>query len=178
MGEQTREKLIAKRIRDRVWAICEAVPPIKPEAAHWLDSDAGPSYCWECAIIARGMEFELGPLLHPKEWYFERGEWEERFFEGIDGGFDTESDHTETCELCRKTLSYILTDYGVESEIDYYREAPLIAVRDEDSYALDRLALNIWPGSSRQQILGVAMAVNQAWRLVRENIDRIRSEAA
>lgn len=162
---ETRNSLIADRINERLTAICEAVPPIQPGAAYWLDSDAGPSYCHGCAIIARGREFELGPLLQVPDWYC-RDDWQQAYFDGIDGGFDTHSDSTQACGICGKTLSYILTDDGVEQETNYYREAPLITVRDEDSYALDRLALNIWAGSPRTMLLGVAVAINQAWRLL------------
>lgn len=163
-----RAHLICERISKRLDVITRAVPPIKPEAAHWLNSDGGPSYCWECAIIARGREFELGPLIKINPWWHRRDEWEDSYFDGIDGGFDTQSDSTVACEICGNTLSYILTDDGVESEIEYYGEAPLITVRDEDSYALDRLALNIWSGAKRRLILGVAVAVNQAFRLVQK----------
>lgn len=165
-----REKLLCARITERLDVVEKAVPKIEPEAAHWLDSDSGPSYCWECAIVARGREFELGPLLTRPKW-FERDEWECAYFDGIDGGFDTESDSTIACEICGKTLSYILTDYGIESEIEYYREAPLIVVRDEDSYALDRLVLNVFEGSKRHMILGVAIAVNKAFRLIQSEED-------
>lgn len=170
-----REELIYERMSQRLSAIMEAVPPINPPAQYWLDSDAGPSYCWNCVIIARGREFELGPLLTRPEWY-ERDKWEDAYFEGIDGGFDTSSDSSAACDICRKTLSYILTDYGVEQEMDYFRECPLVELRDEDTYALDRLALNIWEGSSRKDILGAAIVVNQAYRLLRAHLEQARDE--
>lgn len=160
-----REELIYQRIEDRLAEICEAVPPIQPGAQYWLDSDCGPSYCRKCVIIARGREFELGRPLEDRLSYY-RTDLEDAFHEGIDGGFDTTGDSTSACELCGETLSYILTDEGVESEVEYYREAPLCELRDEDSYALDRLALNVWAGTKRHILLGVAMAVNQAWRLL------------
>lgn len=167
-----RKALIVRRMEERLAEVCAAVPPLDPPSAHWLDSDAGPDYCFDCAIIARGCEFELGPLIHVPAWY-QRNEWHDAFFEGIDGGFDTTSDSASACSICHRTLSYILTEGGVLSEIDYYREAPLVAVRDEDSYALDRLALNVWAGHPNKAIItGVAMAVNQAWRVVqRERAD-------
>lgn len=160
-----RAKLIYRRMDERLSFIMEQVPPIEPGAAYWLDSDAGPSYCRKCVVLARGREFELGPPL-VDEAFYHRDELQDAFYEGIDGGFDTTSDSTQACETCGKTLSYILTDEGVQQEVDYYREAPLIAVRDEDSYALERLALNIWEGAEPRMILGVAIAVNQAWRLL------------
>lgn len=170
-----RAQLLCDRIHDRLHVVCQAVPPIRPEAAYWLDSDAGPSYCHACVRVARGREFELGPLLAEPAWY-DRDEWCDAFFDGIDGGFDTTSDSTQYCEICRKTLSYILTDYGVEEEMSYFRENPLVIVRDEDSYALDRLTLNIYSGSSRHTILGVALAVNQAFRLVAQQIPEVQHD--
>lgn len=86
---------------------------------------------------------------------------------------DTTSDSAAACDICRCTLSYILTDYGVQDEIQYWRESQLVAVRDEDSYALDRLCLNVYERSPRAMLLGAAIAVNQAWRLVAR-----RAEAA
>jgi hypothetical protein len=160
-----RAALIVDRMEARLAAICEAYPPIRPGAQHWLDSDCGPSYCRKCVIAARGKEFELGPPLVDEPSYH-RGEWRDAFYDGIDGGYDTTSDSTAACDTCGETLSYILTEEGVDQEVDYYREAPLVALRDQDSYALDRLALNVWAGSSRHQILGVALAVNQGFRLL------------
>lgn len=162
---KTRAELIANRINERLQVIVKAVPPIKPGPMYWLDSDAGPSYCWDCAIKARGYEFEFGPPIENRPFY-QRTELEDAFYSGIDGGFDTTNDSTGMCETCGTTLSYILTEYGVEQEIDYYRRAPLIALRDEDTYALDRLALNVWAGSPKSMLVGVAIAINQAFRLL------------
>ncbi|WP_138921228.1 hypothetical protein [Novosphingobium pentaromativorans] len=168
-----RASLVLLRMEERLAAICAAVPPINPGLQYWLDSDAGPSYCRKCVIAARGREFELGPPLEDAPFY-RRTDLEDAFHDGIDGGFDTTSDSTSACETCGTTLSYILTDYGVEQEINYYREAPICALRDEDSYALDRLALNIWEGSPRHMILGALVAVNQAWRLLQQrHIDEV-----
>ncbi|MDE2597767.1 MAG: hypothetical protein KGL44_12915 [Sphingomonadales bacterium] len=161
-----RQKLIAERIRDRIWRICEIVPPIKPEPQFWLESDCGPSYCHSCAIKARADEFGLGvPLRDSNRWHCET-DLEEAFYDGIDGGRDLESDSTAACYSCGETLSYILTDYGVTEELGYYLESPLASVRAEDSYALDRLCLNIYEGSSRKILLEAAVVVNQAWQLV------------
>lgn len=164
-----RPTLVWRRAEERLAAILETVPPIEPGPQFWLDSDAGPSYCRPCAIIARGREFEFGPPLEDKPFY-RRTDVEDAFFGGIDGGFDTTSYSTAACAVCGKTLSYILTDEGVRQEIDYYRETPLCALRDEDSYALDRLALNLWEGAARDMILGVTVAVNQAWRLLSASV--------
>lgn len=161
----SRAELVYKRAAERLDAVLCTVPPIQPGAQYWLDSDCSPSYCRRCVVFARGEEFEFGPPLSDRPFYL-RTDLERLFYEGIDGGFDTESDSTSACELCRETLSYILTDYGVQSEFEYYRESPLCEVRDEDSYALDRLALNIWEGAEPGMILSLAVVVNQAWRLI------------
>lgn len=178
MGSDRRE-LIVRRLEARLEQIQRSVPPIKPGAAHWLVNDAGPSYCAVCVRKARAAEMGLvEPPTKPNKFTWNYTEEDERavelldeFEDGIDGGFDTHSDSTQACETCGCTLSYILTDYGVESEIDYYCEAPLCQVRDEDVYALDRLTLNIWAGSSSAQILGASIAVSQAWRLLEKPHD-------
>lgn len=161
----TRISAIVERLNSRLDAVIKAVPPIRPPSAYWLNSDGGPSYCYDCVKIARGKEFELGTLI-VDEPYFARDEWADAFHEGFDGGFDTTSDSSQACAICRCTLSYILSDYGVEEELSYWRESPLMTLRDEDTYALDRLTLNIGEWSPRAQILGAAMAVNQAYRLL------------
>lgn len=168
-----REELIVRRMEGRLAALYDVIPPLRPDAAYWLNSDGGPSYCSRCVRIARGKEFDLGAPLEEVP-YHRRDEWEDAFYEGIDGGFDTTSDSAQACEICGCTLSYILTDYGVEEEVGYYREAPLCELRDEDSYALNRLALNIWPGAPRHQILGVSMAVGQAYRLLTRSTSQRR----
>jgi hypothetical protein len=61
---------------------------------------------------ARGAEFDLGVPLTPHRWH--RTDLENAFWEGIGGTIDGNSDNTEACDTCGKTLSYILTDYGVE----------------------------------------------------------------
>lgn len=164
-----RKELLAERMRQRLWEIQKAVPPIDPPAVHWLNGDSCNSYCWECAVKARGEEFDLGVPLTPRRWH--RTDLEDAFYDGIDGGFDGESDTTEACDTCGRTLSYILTDYGVDEEIAYYLESPLTAVRDEDSYAIDRLALNVWHGSKTPQLLGACAVINQAWRIVTQTKD-------
>jgi hypothetical protein len=160
-----RGNLIVKRMTERLCAIYAAVPPIDPPASYWLDSDAGPSYCKKCVKIARGKEFDLGaPIVDEVSYNWD--DWVGAFYDGIDGGFDTHSDSTQACEICGCTLSYILSDYGVDEEIEYYLESPIVELRPEDSYALDRLTLNIWGGGSRKKIVGAAAIVNRAWRLL------------
>jgi hypothetical protein len=110
------------------------VPPIKPDYVHWLESDCGTSYCGDCGEGARGAEFDLGVPLTPHRWH--RTDLENAFWEGIGGTIDGNSDNTEACDTCGKTLSYILTDYGVEQELDHYRAHPLTNVRGEDPMLL------------------------------------------
>jgi hypothetical protein len=167
--KHSRAELVVKRLNSRLAEVLEAVPPLNPGPCYWLHEDASESFCRKHVIQARGREFELGPPLRDVDW-FRRDDWECAFWEGIGASEDSESDHTEACARCGETLSYVLTDGGMRSEIDYYLEAPLVAVSDENSYALDRLALNIWEGSPRSDILGVAVAVNQAWRIVKATI--------
>lgn len=162
-----RARLVVQRMTARLDEIMTAIPPIKPGAAYWLDSDCFPSYCRECVQIARGNEFCLGRPISEERAHW-RDEWQDAFWEGIDGGFDTTSDSTAACEICGCTLSYILTDEGVRTEVDYYREEPLAVLRDEDSYALDRLTLNVYEGSLRRMVLDVAIIVGQAWRLLKQ----------
>lgn len=163
-----RKAMIVERMEARLAEICKAVPPIDPPAQYWLRSDNCCEYCWPCAVKARADEFGLGMPIYDQHYRWHRTDLEDAFYDGIDGGFDCNDDHTVCCETCRRTLSYILTDYGVDEEIGYYRDQPIAVVRDEDSYALDRLALNIWPGDKAARILGVCIAVNQAWRLIRK----------
>lgn len=160
----SRAEAIAERTRSRANEICKAIPPIKPGPQYWLESDAGPNYCRKCVRIARGWEFELGPLLVEPKWY-DRDEWMDAFMEGIDGGRDLESDSASSCDICGATLQYILTDYGADEEARYFLEAPLVEIRDEDSYALDRLTLNVWHGMNRKRLLMISAAVGQAYRL-------------
>lgn len=160
-----RAKLIVDRTETRLEAILQAVPPLDPDNQHWLESDCSESYCRRCIKIARGAEFDLGAPIVETPWY-NRDAWLEAFYEGISTGEDMNEDSPASCAICFQTLYYILTDYGVECEIEHFREALLTSVDDEVSYSLDRMMLNIYDGSPRNQILGVAIAVNRAWRLI------------
>lgn len=176
-----RSELIYRRINERIVSICEAVPPIQPGLTYWLESDATESYCRKHAIEAREKEFGLGPLLEDKPFY-RRTELEDAFFLGIGASDGGESDHPEACARCGETLSYCLTDYGMRSEIDYFLEAPLAELNGEVSYGLDRLTACIWPGANRADLLGVDVAVNQAWRLLptrtHGNIDTVSNQGS
>lgn len=164
---QDRAALILERLKERFAAVCAAVPPLDPESCYWLEDDATESYCRVHAIEARAREFGLGPPLDDRKWYH-RTELEDAFFAGIGAnhGGGGESDHTEACSVCGRTLVYSLTDYGLRDEITYWLENPIAVLRDEDVYALDRMEAHVWAGCGRDILLGVAAAVNQAWRLV------------
>lgn len=160
-----RATLIAERTSARAAEICAAIPPIKPGPQYWLTSDAGPDYCRPCVIVARGHEFELGPLLVEPDYWWDRDDWHEAYFEGIEGGRDIESDNAAHCSRCGENLSYILTDYGAEQEASYWLDAPLIQITPADSYDLERLTLNVFDGMARRRLLTIAAAVGQAYRL-------------
>lgn len=170
MVEPLRERaeLVWKRAEQRLADLELAYPSIRPPAAFWLVSDAGPSYCRPCAVKARAKELKLDkpPQDGPS---YRRSDKGDEFFEGIDGGFDTNSEHAEHCDTCGDTLSYILTDYGVDAELDYIAEAPITELNGETSYSLDRIALNIWPGANRKRLLGVSAAIASVWRLLPQN---------
>lgn len=170
MTVDRRAHLLVDRILDRFAVVYGAVPPVDPEPCYWLESDASESFCRVHAIKARGKEFELGPPIRDVDW-FERTDAEDAFFEGLscNAGGGGESDHTEACSVCGRTLVYSLTDSGLRDELEYYRESPMVVVRDEDVYALDRMTSHLWVGMKRASLLGVAVAVNQAYRIVRES---------
>ncbi|NIJ37884.1 hypothetical protein FHR22_002587 [Sphingopyxis panaciterrae] len=123
-------------------SVCRHSFERNPPSQHWLESDAGTSYCWDCAVVARGREFELGPLLTISPWY-SRNDWQEAFFAGIDGGdwYSAIEDGTKRCDRCGCTLHYWLTDYGLDEEIAYWRDVDFADASDtqETAYAIDRL---------------------------------------
>lgn len=163
----TRAELICARAEARVAEICEAFPPLKPGPQYWLDSDAGPDYCLSCVIVARGWEFELGPLIVERPW-FRRDDWEDAYWEGIDGGFDIESENAASCTRCGATLQYTLTDYGAQQEASYWLESPVAYMNEETSYGLDRLALNLYHGMERKRLLMICAVVGQTYRTFKE----------
>lgn len=166
MAESNRADLISERTRERIWALSEAYPYEAP-SCYWLDSDCGASFCREHAIEARAKEFGFGPLLRDPAWY-RRNEMDDAFFEGVSSGRDGESDTCETCDVCGKTLSYVLTDYGATSELDHFLAHPPAALSDEIVYEMDRVSLNVSSGTPRGQLLDTTRMVNSAWRVWRE----------
>lgn len=165
-------QLIADRIRNRVWELQDAFPYDAPNC-YWLESDCGESYCREHAIEARAKEFGFGPLLRDPDWY-RRNELDEAFFDGISAGRDGESDHCETCSTCGKTLSYVLTDYGAESELDHFLSWDVTpdALTGSIIYELERVTLNVWRGTARPQLLDTAIVVSRVWRAWKSSENR------
>lgn len=161
----SRVNAVVARARARVDEICAAVPISNPGMQYWLMSDAGPDYCRACVMVARGKEFELGPLIIESEYQFYRNDWEEVYFEGIDGGRDVEGESASHCTRCGEKLSYILTDYGAESEALYFLEAPVTVINPDVSYDLYRLVLNLFEGMDRsRRLLSIAAAIGQSYR--------------
>jgi hypothetical protein len=122
-------------------AVYGATPYLDPTPQHWLKSEESASYCRECAIQARGKEFDLGRPLDDSDW-FNRGAWEDAFFEGIScyaPGCAGESDITEACDTCGRTLDYWLTDHGISEEIDHWANSEMSGDLSEVAYNIDRL---------------------------------------
>lgn len=139
-------------------AITKAVPPIDPPACHWLDSDAGPSYCHTHAWEARWKQLPSFGDCPPVPDWFRRSPLEEIMADGIDGcaGMGGQSDSPEACETCGCTLEYLLTDHGREEELDHYtrdRIMPGDAITGETTYALSRIFMNLdYPGAPADQV--------------------------
>lgn len=92
-------------------------------------------------MIARGKEFELGRPLVDCD-YYERDEWEEAFWGGVDRYPYRQAGHsdiTESCYICGITLDYWLTDYGIKEEIDHWEGAEMSGNLSEIAYNLDRM---------------------------------------
>lgn len=159
-----RDKILADRVRDLAWQLVNAVPPVQPGPVYWLESYAGESYCRKHAIEARAEEFGLGiPLDRP---YYRRTALEDAFWDGIFRSVDNESDTTEICSDCGETLSYVLTDYGFQEELDHWIRHPSETTTPEDSYALDRLAMNVGYWTKRRDLLDCLIVLKRALRTV------------
>lgn len=165
-------EMAACAITEMSRAIHKAHPPISPENTCWLDSDCTHSYCWDCAVKARADEFGLGMPIGKADRYSLswRTDLEEAFYAGIDGLPDVHSDIPESCHSCGETLNHILTDYGVENEIDYFLKFPLTELTPESSYAIDRLSLNIWKGTDRKALIAVFSILKTAVRLIAKQV--------
>ena len=127
--------------------IIAAVPPISPPTCHWLDSDAGASYCRKCAWEARWKELPtFGPCPEEPDW-FHHDDHDDLMYDGIDGagGVPSHSDSPEACATCGCTLDYLLTEIGQDEEFSHYEAHPIdttSAITGEHTYALTRLFMN------------------------------------
>lgn len=122
-------------------AVANAAPDLDPPPQYWLESEPAISYCRECAIKARGAEFELGLLLRVPPFYA-RTDWEIAYFEGISSyadGCAGEGDCAEACYTCGVTLDYWLTGEGIKQELDHWADAEMSGNLSEIAYNIDRL---------------------------------------
>lgn len=84
--------------------VLDAYADMSPKNPCWLDGDdanAGLSYCRDCAekAVAAGDG------------------------DSVDGGWDWQkSDGCVHCETCGALLGYVLTEYGVEEELDHFSQ--------------------------------------------------------
>lgn len=164
--KDARAEILANRVRDTAMKIMQAVPPIEPGPAYWLESDSCESYCWQHAIKARETEFGFGPLLDPEKPAYRNTDLEEAFFHGIGATHNGESDSTECCTTCGATLSYVLTDYGFRDELGFWLENPSEATTPEDSFALYHLILNVGHWTKRRDLLDCLIVLKRALRTV------------
>ena len=130
---------------------------------HWLKVDAeeeekfgkggnvhlfayvGSNYCRPCADAVLGLmeRFLGGDEDEPRAWLCM---------------LDSESDHTEHCDICGQLLHYHLTDYGAEAEIEHFESrAPVPTVYPDDAYYLAQLVSARWDGDV-QEIVHRALA--------------------
>lgn len=154
-----------EHLRDLEQRIYAAVPPIDPPGCHWLNEDAGTSYCWDCARKAAWLRMgNSGDPPAEPDWS-RRTKVEERIRDRIDGPASGESDSGEACETCRRTLAHLLTDTGVGQELDHFSTNPITdgdTIDGEQSYVLSRIFLNLtWQGAKPDEV-GAAIAIAEA----------------
>lgn len=144
--------------------IYQLVPPIDPPTCHWLNSDAGPSFCRKHAWEARWKELpSFGPCPEEPDW-FRRSEMEELMADGIDGGpgMGCTSDHPEHCATCGRTLEYLLTETGRGEELVHFADNPITedtVIDGEQTYAIGRIFMNLThPGADPEEV-GAALKI-------------------
>lgn len=124
-----------------------------PEHPYWFhelpdgsEADEGTSYCLDCLKKHFGPTFDYAKHIGD-------------YFGGGYPGYN-ESDGCECCEDCGKLLSYVLTDYGVESELTHYHEYQCFDWNDADScFMLARIAHGIYQNPKQERmLLGILMA--------------------
>ncbi len=99
-----------------------------------LYSYVGASFCEPCvdAVVGLMQRFLGGDEDEPKAWVC---------------GLDSESDHTEHCDICGQLLHYHLTEYGAEAEVEHFEAvAPNPTVYPDDAYYLAQLVSARWDG--------------------------------
>lgn len=153
-----------QRMNARLCRFIELVGDYRAPACYWLESDASESYCYDHIVKARAEEFGFGPLLDPGKPSYRRTDLEDAFFEGLCGSpYGTESDHSETCCKCGKTLVYSLTDSGSEYELLSFDEADWSKCLDpEIGYQLDRAVCNTFHSEGRWQLVMACRIVRRA----------------
>lgn len=157
--------------------IIAAVPPVQPQACHWLDSDSAPSYCRKHAWEARWGEMPtVGPCPEEPD-RFRRSDFDEFLASGIDGrmqGMPGESDGPLRCDTCGCTLEYVLTDYGVAEELSHFEAYPVRLgdkVDGEHTYALTRIFMNLDRSGADPDKLAAAL------RLAEDTLTAVQSNA-
>lgn len=146
--------------------IYDAVPPIDPPGCHWLNEDAGTSYCWGCARKAAWLRMgKTGDPPAEPDWS-RRTKTEERIRDRIDGPASGESDSGEACATCGRTLSHLLTETGVAQELDHFAENPIEdgdTIGGEQSYELSRIFLNLtWQGAKPDDVAAAIVIAESA----------------
>lgn len=96
----------------------------KAPPLYWRDDDDG-EYCREC----------FGKLFPTDDWG-----------DGWGGGaYNSEQDCCVHCETCGKLLSYVLTDYGAEEELNHFEDNEWDWDAPDDCYHIARM-LGCWVG--------------------------------
>ncbi len=112
----------------------EASPP----HPYWLIGE-DESLCWKC-LHAKMPDAEIGV--------------------DFEGGYCWESDGCFHCEKCGRLLQFILTEYGVASELAHYAEFPPEKFREPDlCYHLARVAYGIYGADQVRQFLAITRAM-------------------
>lgn len=161
-----------ERLRTLGERINAAVPPIDPPGCHWLNEDAGTSYCWDCARKAAWTAMgKTGDPPAEGDWW-KRTKVEQGIRDRIDGPASGESDSGEACATCSRTLEHLLSDHGRDEELAHFAQNP-IAPGDtfdaEQSYVLSRIFLNLdVPGGDEERTLAAIVIAKDALAAIEE----------
>lgn len=116
---------------------------------HWLCGDGytGSSYCGPCAKAELAKQKSINRNAVKRKASKRVG-----FF--VDGGWGShEEDGCCHCETCGCLLAYVLTDYGVESELDHYSDTPFPPVSETEAYHIARI---VWGAPTDERVLELA----------------------